>query len=55
MLKLDIKVGESIKVGNVELKLEHKSGQLARFSIVNPAGAIIERSRRPVASPDTAS
>ncbi len=46
MLKLDVKVGETIMVGAVTLKLEHKSGQLARFSIVNPEGTTIETSKR---------
>lgn len=33
MLKIDIRPGESIKIGDAVVTLESKSGQLARLSI----------------------
>lgn len=33
MLKLDLKVGESVKIGNAVVTLEDKSGKIARLAI----------------------
>ena len=33
MLKLELKVGESVKIGEAVVSLEAKSGQIARLSI----------------------
>lgn len=43
MLKLDIKVGESIAIGDVILRLEKKSGQLARVAIDHSPSVTVKR------------
>lgn len=43
MLKLDIKVGESIAIGDVILRLEKKSGQLARVAIDHAPSITVKR------------
>ncbi|MED5545694.1 MAG: carbon storage regulator [Pseudomonadota bacterium] len=44
MLKLDIRIGESVSIGdNVVLRLEKKSGQLARIAIEADPSLKIQR------------
>lgn len=43
MLKIDLKVGESIRVGDAVITLEDKSGKSARLSIEAPKSISIDR------------
>ena len=43
MLKLDLRVGESVKIGDAVLTLDDKSGKIARLSIKAPASVPIQR------------
>lgn len=43
MLKLEIRVGESIKIGNATVTLEEKSGKIARLSIEADKSIPIQR------------
>lgn len=48
MLKLDVRPGESIAVGDVAvITLERKSGKMARLSVRADKSVKIERIRRP--------
>lgn len=43
MMRVDAKVNDMIKIGkNVSIKIEHKSGQISRLSIVAPKELKIE-------------
>lgn len=46
MLRLDLKVGESLKIGDAVLTLEEKSGQRARFAIEADRSIPIARIQR---------
>lgn len=43
MLRLDLKIGQSIKIGDVIVKLEEKSGKTAKLAIDAPRAIPIER------------
>ncbi|MDN7179099.1 carbon storage regulator [Caballeronia sp. SEWSISQ10-4 2] len=43
MLKMDLKPGESVKIGDVTITLEDKSGKVARLSIEAPTSVPIDR------------
>ncbi len=43
MLKIEIRVGESVKIGDATVTLEDKSGKIARLSIDAPKSVPIQR------------
>ena len=43
MLKIDLRVGESVKIGDTVITLEDKSGRIARLSIKAPQSVPITR------------
>lgn len=43
MLKLELKVGESVKIGDAMVTLEDKSGKIARLSIEADKSVPIQR------------
>jgi sRNA-binding carbon storage regulator CsrA len=43
MLKMDLKPGESVKIGDIVVTLEDKSGKVARLSIDAPPSVPIDR------------
>jgi len=43
MLKIDIRPGESVKIGEAVITLEDKSGKVARLSIDAPKSVPIDR------------
>ena len=47
MLRLELRVGETLKIGEAVLTLEDKSGRTARFSIQAPQSVPIHRIERP--------
>lgn len=50
MLRVDLKVGESLRIGEAILTLEEKSGQLARLAIEADRSIPISRIQDPVAA-----
>lgn len=47
MLKLELRVGESLKIGDAVLTLEDKSGKIARLAIQADKAVPIHRIQRP--------
>lgn len=47
MLKIDIRPGESVKIGDAVITLEDKSGKVARLSIDADKSVPIERVQAP--------
>lgn len=47
MLKLELRVGESLKIGDAVITLEDKSGKLARLAIQADKSVPIYRVERP--------
>ena len=47
MLKLELRVGESVKIGSAVVTLEDKSGKTARLSIVADKSVPISRVQGP--------
>ena len=47
LLRLELRVGESVKIGDAVLTLEDKSGKTARFNIEAPEAVPIHRIERP--------
>lgn len=43
MLKIDLRVGESVKIGDTVITLEDKSGRIARLAIKAPQSVPITR------------
>jgi len=43
LLKIDLKVGESVRIGGAIITLESKSGSISRLSIEAPKDVPIER------------
>jgi sRNA-binding carbon storage regulator CsrA len=43
LLKLDLRVGESVKIGEAVVTLDDKSGKIARLSIKAPQSIPIQR------------
>jgi hypothetical protein len=50
MLKLDLKPGESVKIGDAVITMEEKSGKVARLSIQADKSIPIERVQAPTAA-----
>ena len=50
MLKLELRVGQSVKIGDAVITLEDKSGKLARLSIVADKSVPIQRINHTMAS-----
>ena len=46
MIRIDMKVGESIRIGDATITLDDKSGKVARLSIEAPRTVPIERVRQ---------
>ena len=46
MLKLELRVGESVRIGDAVVTLEEKSGRIARLAIKAPQSVEIERIRQ---------
>jgi len=56
MIKLDIRVGETFTIGDgVTVRLDRKSGQIARLAISADPGVRVERQRASPAAPHTSS
>lgn len=47
MLRIDLKTGDSVKVGEATITLEYKAGQVARLSIDADKSVKIERVNSP--------
>lgn len=43
MWRMDLRAGDIIKIGDASIKVESKSGQLTRISVVAPKTTKIER------------
>jgi sRNA-binding carbon storage regulator CsrA len=43
MLRLDLKIGQSIKIGDAIVTLEDKSGRVAKLAIEAPQSVRVER------------
>lgn len=43
MLRLDLKIGQSVRIGDAIVTLDDKSGRLAKISIEAPKSVKIER------------
>lgn len=50
MLKIELKVGESVKIGEAVVTLEDKSGRVARLAIEAPRSVPIQRTKPTMAS-----
>lgn len=50
MLKLDLRIGESVKIGDAVITLEDKSGKIARLAIVADKSVPIQRVQQTMAS-----
>ena len=50
MLKLELRVGESVKIGDAVITLEDKSGRLARLAIQAPQSVPIVRVQQTMAT-----
>lgn len=50
MLKLELKVGESVKIGDAIVTLEDKSGRVARLAIEAPRSVPIQRTQPTMAA-----
>ena len=50
MLKIELRVGESVKIGDATVTLEEKSGKIARISIDAPKSVPIHRVQATMAS-----
>ena len=50
MLKLDLRVGESVKIGTATITLEDKSGKVARLAIQADKAVPIQRVRGTIAT-----
>lgn len=50
MLKIDLRVGESIKIGDAVVTLDDKSGRTARLSIQADKSVLIQRVHQTMAS-----
>lgn len=46
-LHVDLRVGQSMKIGGASVTLEEKSGRLARLKISAPAGVEVQRPSKP--------
>lgn len=49
---LDVRVGQSLLIGNTRITVERKAGQIARLRVVADEGIVIQRS--PIGSSVTA-
>lgn len=50
MLKLELKVGESVRIGDAEVTLEDKNGRIARLAIKAPRSVPIQKTQPTMAS-----
>ncbi len=50
MLKLELRVGESVKIGDAVVTLEEKSGRIARLAITAPSSVPIHRVQQTMAT-----
>lgn len=50
MLKIELKVGESVRIGDAVVTLEDKSGRVARLAIDAPRSVPIQRTGMTLAS-----
>ncbi len=50
MLKIELRVGESVKIGDAVVTLDEKSGRVARLSIEAPLSVPIKRTQQTMAS-----
>jgi sRNA-binding carbon storage regulator CsrA len=48
VLKIEIRVGESVKIGDATVTLEDKSGKIARLSIDAPKSVPIQRMQQTI-------
>lgn len=45
---MDVRVGQSLMIGNIRVTVERKAGQIARLRVVADEGIVIQRSPNPV-------
>lgn len=50
MLKLELKVGESVRIGDAVVTLEDKNGRIARLAIEAPRSVPIQKTQPTMAS-----